>query len=154
MSTEIISNFYKAFQEHDAEKMISLYHPDVVFNDPIFTNLNQKEVQNMWKMLIERSKGNLKIEFHSIEGNHESATCIWEAHYPFSKSGRMVHNVIRSKMEFKDGLIVKHTDEFNFWRWSQMALGTSGLLLGWTSIVKNKVQNTARKSLDNYMANL
>jgi len=153
MSTETITKFYTAFQEQDAEKMASLYHPDVVFNDPVFVNLNQKEVQNMWNMLISRSKGNLKVEFHSVQGDENQATCTWEAKYPFSKSGRMVHNVIQSSMEFKDGLIIRHTDNFNFWRWSRMALGSTGLLLGWTPYVRNKVRKTARKSLEEYQSN-
>jgi len=152
MNDQTITDFYTAFQEQDAEKMAGFYHPDVVFNDPVFLNLNQKEVQNMWKMLIERSKGNLKIEFHSVQGNENTASCIWEAKYPFSQSGRQVHNIIHSSMEFKDGLIIKHNDNFNFWRWSRMALGTSGVLLGWTPLVRKKVQTTARESLNDYMS--
>lgn len=151
MSQETITRFYDAFQQHDAETMGALYHPEATFSDPVFQRLNQQEVQAMWAMLMERSGGDLTVEFHSVEGDDVQASCTWEAHYHFSASGRKVHNIIRATMKFKDGLIVEHTDDFNFWRWSRMALGTTGILLGWSPIVKNKVRNTARKSLEKYM---
>ena len=151
MSKETMQRFYEAFQQHDAAAMGSLYHPEVQFNDPVFQNLNQAETQAMWSMLMERSAGNLTIDFHSLAGDHEMAQCTWEAQYPFSKTGREVHNIIHATMKFKDGLIVEHTDDFNFWRWSKMALGTSGALLGWTPIVKNKVRKMAMSSLRSYL---
>lgn len=151
MSKVTMSQFYEAFQKHDADSMAKLYHMDVIFNDPAFTNLSNEEVTNMWKMLIERSKGELEIEFHSIMGDEKMAQCTWEARYKFSKTKNDVHNIIHSTMEFQDGLIIKHTDNFNFWRWSSMALGTPGKLLGWTPFLKGKVQKMAMKSLKDYM---
>ena len=151
MSKEIIENFYKAFQELDAEKMGSYYHDSATFNDPAFQNLDAQQVRAMWKMLIERSKGNLKIDFHSLIADDVFGECIWEAQYPFSKTGNQVHNVIHASMKFKDGFIIEHNDHFNFWRWSSMALGTPGRLLGWTPFLKAKVRRTAMKSLQDYM---
>lgn len=152
MSKELISTFYEAFKNGDGQTMASMYHEDAQFSDAAFKNLNAKEAGAMWNMLIERAKGDLKIEFHSVEEGDDSATCVWEARYPFSKTGRRVHNIIRSEMKFKDGKIIDHKDHFDFWKWSRMALGTSGLLLGWTPIIKNKVQTMARKGLTDYMS--
>lgn len=151
MSKQTLEKFYTAFQSHDATKMGECYHTDVVFNDPAFQNLNYDEVRAMWAMLIKRSNGNLEIKFDSVVGDDQMAQCIWEANYEFSKTGNPVHNIIHATMEFKDGLIVKHTDQFDFWRWSKMALGLPGTLLGWTPILKNKVRKMARISLDKYM---
>ncbi|WP_421763041.1 nuclear transport factor 2 family protein [Ekhidna sp.] len=151
MSRSTLEKFYSAFQSQDASKMAECYHPDVVFNDPVFKNLNHREVTGMWEMLIDRSKGKLEIDFHSIVGDDELANCIWEAEYEFSKTGNSVHNIIHSTMEFKDGLIIKHTDDFNFWRWSKMALGLTGTLLGWSPMLKNKVRKMAIASLDKYL---
>lgn len=151
MSKATLEKFYKAFQNHDAAKMAECYHEDVIFNDPVFKNLNHKEVTSMWEMLIKRSKGNLEIDFHSVMGDEELAQCIWEADYEFSKTGNPVHNIIHASMEFKDGLIIKHTDEFDFWRWSKMALGLTGILLGWSPMIRKKVQKVARMSLDKYL---
>lgn len=151
MSKHTLQKFYTAFQEHDAKRMAECYHKDVVFNDPAFQNLKYDEVTAMWAMLIERSNGNLEISFDSIVSDNQMAQCIWEADYEFSKTGNTVHNVIHATMEFKDDLIIKHTDEFNFWRWSRMALGMPGTLLGWTPFLKNKVRKMARTSLDKYL---
>lgn len=151
MSKEILTKFYEAFKNHDAATMSALYHPDAHFSDPVFPDLNQKEVQAMWNMLIQRSEGNLDVDFHSIAGDNQMAQCTWEAQYQFSKTKRDVHNIIHATMEFKDGLIIKHIDEFNLWRWSKMALGTSGALLGWTPLVKNKIRKMAAKSLEDYL---
>ena len=152
MSKPTIQKFYDAFQSHDALTMSSFYHPKATFSDPIFQNLNQKEVQGMWEMLIERSDGQLEIDFHSLVGNDQLARGTWEAKYQFSKTKRDVHNIIYTTMEFKDGLIIKHTDDFNFWRWSIMALGISGSLLGWTPILKRKVRKMAMASLQSYLS--
>lgn len=151
MSKETIQTFYQSFQNHDPKGMIECYHEKVIFNDPVFRNLDCTETGAMWSMLIERADGNLKINFHDILADDSFGQCTWEAIYPFSKTGNEVHNVIHASMEFEDGLIIKHTDFFNFWRWSRMALGTPGTLLGWTPILKNKVRQMASKSLKNYL---
>ena len=152
MSQEIISQFYSAFEKHDVEGMNGLYHEKVIFNDHGFKNLNHQEVTSMWAMLLERSKGELKVEHHSVLGDEKLAQCTWEATYNFSKTNRPVHNIIHATMEFEEGKIIKHTDDFNFWRWSSMALGLPGKLLGWSSFLKHKVQKMARQSLDHYMS--
>lgn len=151
MSKQTLETFYNAFKEGDADKMASCYHDQAVFSDPAFPNLNAAQVKAMWAMLIERAKGNLAIDFHSVIADEHVGQCTWEATYPFSKTGNKVHNIIHATMEFKEGLIIKHTDEFNFWRWSSMALGTPGKILGWTPFLRNKVSKTAMKSLDDYM---
>ena len=51
---------------------------------------------------------------------------------------------------FQDGKIIRHRDRFDFWRWSRMALGPAGLILGWSPMLKNKVRRQAAKSLARY----
>ena len=69
------------------------------------------------------------------------------ARYTFSATGRKVLNRIDASFEFRDGLIVRHIDRFDFWRWSRQALGTPGLLLGWTGFLRGKVRAKAAASL-------
>ena len=147
----LITTFYTAFQNHDPETMASCYHKDIVFNDPAFENLKGEEAGNMWRMLIERSKGKLDITFRDIEANEKTGKAHWEAKYIFSQTKRKVHNIIDAEFEFKDGKIIRHTDHFNFRKWSAQALGMPGLLLGWTPFLKNKVKAQARLSLNKYM---
>ena len=54
-------------------------------------------------------------------------------------------------MTFEDDLIILHEDKFDFWKWSKMALGTTGLLLGWSPYLKDIVRNQARSSLMSYI---
>ncbi len=147
----VIDKFYQAFQQRDWKIMQACYHPEVTFSDPAFPDLNYQEVKAMWHMLCENAQ-DFSLEYSDIRQTGNKATCRWEARYTFSRSGRKVHNLIQAQVEFKDGLIARHHDVFNFWRWSQMALGFSGLLLGWSSFLKRKVQSMARKSLLKFMS--
>lgn len=142
----LIRKFYTAFQQKDFLTMQSLYHPEATFSDPVFNNLNSAEVKAMWQMLLTSSK-DLRVEFSEVT----DVGARWDAWYAFSRSGRPVHNIVRSSFTFREGLIFTQTDDFNFWRWSRQALGMSGTLLGWSSVVKNKVRATARKSLDKFV---
>jgi ketosteroid isomerase-like protein len=147
---QLITDFYKAFQRRDFKTMQLAYGDDATFSDPVFSGLSATEVRGMWEMLI-TSATDLKIEFSEVTANDQSGSCLWQARYTFTMTGKPVHNIIRAKFEFRDGKIYKHLDRFDFWRWSKMALGISGLLLGWTPLIKNKVQKTARKRLDKFL---
>lgn len=146
---DVIRKFYSAFKQKDFLTMQSCYHADATFSDPVFQNLDSREVKAMWQMLLTASK-DLRVEFNFIKANDSHGSAHWEAWYSFSKTKRNVHNIIEAKFEFRDGLIFRHKDHFNFWRWSRQALGNSGLFLGWSSVVKNEVRAAARKSLDRF----
>jgi ketosteroid isomerase-like protein len=145
-----IIKFYTAFANADATQMCECYHSNVQFRDPAFGLLKGNEVCLMWKMLIERSNGNLKIEFSEVEANEFVGSARWIASYRFSKTNRKVVNTIAAKFYFQDGLIIKHIDDFDIWKWSKQALGIKGLLLGWTGFMQKKIQKQARGSLKTY----
>jgi ketosteroid isomerase-like protein len=146
----LIRQFYSAFQRRDYVTMQSLYHPDAVFSDPVFPDLPGKEVKAMWEMLLTSAK-DLKVEFNEVSADQYTGRCNWDAWYTFSKTGRPVHNQIKAQFEFRDNLIYRHTDTFDLWKWSRQALGLSGLLLGWSPIVRGKVRSLARKNLMNFI---
>lgn len=147
---EIITLFYQSFARHDAETMASLYHDEVEFTDPAFGTLNGEEARNMWRMLIERGKDSLVINFTDVIASEASGSAKWTADYLFSTTGRQVHNEITAKFEFRQGKIIRHADSFSFWKWSRQALGLPGLLLGWTPFLKNKVRAQAIKGLKKF----
>lgn len=149
---QIIRKFYESFAANNAEEMISCYNDEIEFSDPAFGLLKGDEAKNMWKMLIERAKGNLKINFSNVSANEKTGSADWTADYLFSKSNRKVHNEIHAEFEFKDGKIFRHTDTFDIWKWSKQALGISGFLLGWSSFMQNKIRQNARESLYEYIA--
>jgi ketosteroid isomerase-like protein len=148
--SQLITDFYTAFQRRDADAMAACYHPDVEFTDEAFPGLRHARVTSMWKMLIERGK-DLELTFRDVQADDRTGRAHWDANYTFSTTGRKVLNRIDAEFEFRDGKIVRHRDRFDFWTWSRQALGPTGLLLGWTPFLKNKVQATARASLDKYM---
>lgn len=146
----LIRTFYESFARADAEGMVRCYAPNVIFTDPAFGELHGDEVKAMWRMLIENSKGQLSLTFDNVQANEKTGSANWVAHYSFGQTGRKVVNRIAARFEFEDGLIVRHTDQFDLWKWSRQALGLPGYLLGWTPFMKNKIQQRARRQLAKY----
>lgn len=147
---KLIETFYTSFQKLDAGAMVRCYHPGIRFSDPVFPLLSGAEVGKMWKMLCSQAK-NFQLTFADIQANEHTGKAHWEARYDFSATGRRVHNRIEAAFEFQDGKIIKHTDTFDFWKWSSMALGPVGLLLGWTPLLRKKVQKQAGERLARFM---
>lgn len=150
-NSKVIHNFYNAFVKGKADEMVSYYHTDVIFEDPVFGVLKGEEAKAMWKMLLNRSKGNLKVTFSDVKVVRNSGEAKWEAVYPFGPDKRMVHNKIKAEFEFKDGKIIRHTDKFDLWKWSRMALGIKGTLLGWSPLVQNKIKNQSKALLTKFL---
>ena len=148
---QLIDTFYEAFARRDGPAMADCYHADAEFSDPVFVGLEGPEVGGMWKMLCERAK-DLKIEHSGVWAEDERGGARWEAWYTFSATGRSVHNRIEATFTFRDGKILRHQDDFSFWRWSRQALGAPGLLLGWSPMIIGKVRTQARKGLKQYLA--
>ena len=150
---ELITKFYSSFAEGNADEMISCYNDAVEFSDPAFGLLKGEDAKNMWRMLIERSKGNLKIEFKNVSANDEKGSADWTAQYLFTKTGRNVYNMIHAEFEFHDGKIIRHRDNFDIWKWSKQALGIPGILFGWSSFMQNKIRQNALESLKQFTKN-
>ena len=144
----VIENFYRAFENLDAEGMVACYHNNVIFEDPAFGILHGDKAKNMWRMLCASQKGkDFYVATSNISFENKIGKAHWEAKYTFGKTGRKVHNKIDAEFEFKDGKIIKHKDSFNLYKWSQQALGFNGYLLGWTSFFKNKLQTKTNNLL-------
>ncbi len=150
-NSALINKFYTAFSQSNFKEMASCYHQNIQFEDPAFGVLHGESASKMWQMLIERSKGNINITFSDVVTDELSGSAKWIATYNFSQTNRKVVNKIHAKFEFQDDLIIKHTDYFDLYNWSKQALGMKGFLLGWTDFMKNKIRETAQKSLEIYM---
>jgi len=136
---QVIERFYGGFAAGDGDQMASCYHADVHFHDPVFQDLNGPDVMKMWRTLLTRSS-DLAITLGEHQATETDGTAHWTAVYTFATTGRPVTNEIDATFKFRDGLIVDHVDDFDFWKWSRQALGAPGLLLGWSPIVRNKVR--------------
>lgn len=149
-NTELLKKFYEAFKCKDFKTMGECYHSDIVFNDPAFGTLKGQRASEMWEMLCISGK-DLKMDYSGIESNGNIGKAHWEAYYTFTATKRKIHNVIDATFEFKDGKIIKHTDSFDFKRWSQQAFGILGYIIGGTSFLQNKFNKQANVLLDNYI---
>ncbi|MFN4149577.1 MAG: nuclear transport factor 2 family protein [Candidatus Sericytochromatia bacterium] len=146
-----ITEFYEAFKNHDSNKMISLYHDEIEFEDPAFGKLKGIRAKAMWQMLVERGKDTLKVSFDNVKANDNYGTAEWKADYLFSTTNRMVHNEIKANFEFKNGKIFRHKDDFDLWKWSSQALGFLGSTLGFTPFFKSKFNEESNKLLTEYI---
>jgi ketosteroid isomerase-like protein len=146
----LIENFYEAFARRDAAAMATAYAPDAHFTDPVFA-LTGAQVPAMWAMLCARAK-DLRIVWRDVRADAHAGAAHWDADYTFSATGRPVHNIIDAAFTFRDGRIATHVDSFDLWRWSRMALGVKGALLGWTPFVRNAIRAQAQRGLDAWMA--
>ena len=153
MSRATVERLYAAFARLDGAAMAACYAPAAIFDDEVFSLRGRAQVGAMWAMLCDAARGVgsrvWKLEVRDIT----ERSAHWEATYRFSASGRMVHNIIEAEFEFDaEGLISRHRDRFDFWRWTRQALGLPGLLLGWTPMLRAKVRAQAAKGLARFMA--
>jgi hypothetical protein len=81
----------------------------------------------------------------TLRSAHEST-----ARYTFTPTKRVVVNRVHTEMVVAAGKIVQQVDNFSFWRWSGQALGWKGWLLGYTPLVRDKVQRQAARSLTEF----
>lgn len=153
MSKATIERFYAAFARLDGQAMQACYAEGARFEDEAFKLQGPREIGGMWRMLCEATKAKGMAHWKLETRDITDSSAHWEAHYLFSATGRLVHNRIDASFRFDpQGLITDHRDRFDFWAWSRQALGTPGLLLGWSPFLRNKVQAQAAANLKRFLA--
>ncbi len=145
-NAKLLHEFYEAFAERDGEAMGAAYRDDAFFSDPVFPDLDADGVRAMWAMLTTIGE-DLKIEFSNVRADAHNGQARWEAWYTFGATGRKVHNIIDATFTFRDGRILRHTDDFDFWRWSRYALGPVGVVMGWNPLLQGRVRHMAGQQL-------
>ena len=149
----LVREFYARFAARDAEGMAACYHPDIAFSDPVFPMLRGAEAGDMWRMLLSRA-ADLEVTLDEASGDADGAIVRWTARYTFGRTGRPVVNRVRGMFAFRDGKIVRHYDNFSFWRWAGQALGPVGKAFGWFALLKWKVRRDASLALDRFRSGL
>jgi len=142
----LIGCFYDALGRRDAAAMIACYAPDATFSDPAFPALDAAGAAAMWRMLCARGK-DLAVVASDIEADASDGRAHWVATYTYAATGRRVENRIDATFAFRDGLIVRHEDRFDFWRWLWQALGVKGALVGLLPPVQRAVRAQAARAL-------
>ena len=152
MSKATIEQFYKAFASLDSKTMAECYALDATFEDEIFQLRGRTHVGGMWAMLCAAVKKSGRTDWKLEVRDISERSAHWEPTYRFSATGRIVHNVIDAEFEFdSQGLIKRHRDRFDFYRWARQALGLRGVLFGWTDWLRRKVQRQANRSLATHL---
>ncbi len=128
--------------------MLECYHKDIVFKDAVFGKLEGDRAFKMWEMLLSQKKQDTIINFSNIETTAESGKANWVAEYLYGDKKRKVVNKVSADFKFKDGKIIQHFETFDLWSWTKQAMGLPGYLLGWTSFMRNKIQQTTNNRLD------
>ena len=100
----------------------------------------------MWRMLCARGK-DLHVIASGIEADDAVGHAHWVATYSYSATGRRVENRIDAAFAFRDGLIARHDDRFDLWRWARQALGAPGWALGWAPPMQRAIRTQAAKAL-------
>ncbi|MBN9426274.1 MAG: nuclear transport factor 2 family protein [Burkholderiales bacterium] len=153
MSESVIRGFYEAFARLDGAAMAASYHPQVSFSDPVFPDLRGAQVGSMWRMLsaAAAASNQFKLDYRILMCDERKAMVRWQADYRYA-GNRKVRNSVLSTLTIWDDAIVRHVDEFPFWRWSRQALGTTGWLCGWAPPYQRAVQRAAQRRLELFMA--
>lgn len=142
----LIARLYAALARRDAAAMAACYAPDATFSDPVFPSLDAAGVAAMWRMLCARGK-DLRVVASGIEANDAAGRAHWDATYSYSATGRTIENRIDAAFVFRAGLIVRHDDRFDLWRWARQALGAPGWLLGWAPPMQRAIRAKAVDAL-------
>lgn len=154
---ETIENLYAAFARLDADGMAACYASEARFDDEVFSLRGRQEVAGMWRMLCQaaRSQGEdqWKLQWRDVQASGGKGSAHWDADYRFSATGRPVHNSVDSQFVFDaQGRILEQRDRFDFWHWSRQALGTPGVLLGWSPMLRKSVRQRADNNLRGFLA--
>ena len=147
----VVEQLYAAFGRRDHRAMAACYAPAAGFSDPVFQELSGARIGVMWRMLCERAT-DLRVECGPVQVEGNAARVEWQAWYTYSATARQVHNRILATFALDQDLIRRHDDVFDFYRWARQALGTPGLLFGWTPLLRRVVRRRAARSLDAFAA--
>lgn len=145
----LIGAFFDALGRGDLATVEQCYHPEVSFGDPIFQEIEGRDrVMRMWRVQ-HRMRTELHLAYRDLWADDHSGTARWSVDYVVAGTGRRVTDRIESLFRFDDGLIVRHHDDFDFRRWSKMALGKPhGLLFGWTPSWRQSIRDRAARQLE------
>ncbi|WP_246266784.1 nuclear transport factor 2 family protein [Nonomuraea typhae] len=145
----LVRAFFEALARRDLAVMERCYHPDVSFGDPVFQEIEGRDrVMAMWRLRLGVRDG-LHADFGDVAADEHTGTARWTARYAFGRTGRRVVDEIDSLFRFEDDLIVRHHDDYDFRRWSKMALGKpAGVLFGWTPMFRKTIRDRAHQALD------
>lgn len=139
-----LTRFYDALARRDGETMAAMYAANARFEDPVF-RLSGADIGKMWLGLMRRAR-EFSVAYTIAQAGRGWGTVECTARYLYG-GRRPVTNVIVGDLKLENGLIVEHTDRFDFPRWAAQALGLPGRLLGRFAFFRRVVSRKAARGL-------
>jgi hypothetical protein len=121
-NVELLNILYKGLWSKDHVAIAECYQQDATFTDISFSLCGKNKIHAMWHMICETD---LRLSYRVENADPRNGSVRWVVNYTFNDNGteRKVRNELRSSFEFKDGLIIKHTEVCDARQWAMQALG-------------------------------
>jgi hypothetical protein len=148
-NARLLEKFFEALQKEKHLTIADCYHQDATFTDIAFDLHGKKQIHAMWHMICDTD---LRLSYNVENADARNGSARWVADYTFKDNGteRKVHNELRSSFEFKDGLIIKHTDDCDARKWAMQALGPVKGIAAW--LVPTLRQKKAKEKLEGFIS--
>lgn len=150
--TDIPEKLYRALNDRDYKAMWKLYSPKATYSDPAYGQLRGAEIKAMWHQLCSRNT-DLEAEVLEVDNiDDRTISYTWKAYYTHAMYNGEIENVIEGEIMLDEkGHIISQHETYSLWKWFSMALGIAGKLLGWRRSMKDNLQRSVRKSLNDFM---
>lgn len=149
-NARLLQRFFESVQAHDHPATAACYHPSATFEDIAFYLKENKRIHAMWHMI---SLSDLELSYEIEDADDLRGTARWQACYTFESTdedrNRKVHNELKSRFTFKDGLISQQVDDSNAWNWSMQALGPVNGFVAW--LIPAVRRGKAMEKLDKFI---
>jgi ketosteroid isomerase-like protein len=153
-NADLLHRLFTALDHHDHRTMASCYHPEATFRDIAFDLRGRPQIHSMWHMIC---KGDIRATFKVAHASDQEGRVRLVDTYTFGaskappKRGRPVRNVVDSRFQFQDGLIIEQLDFCDARAWAKAALGGPiGFLAGRIRFLRSRA---AGKKLEGFVAN-
>lgn len=138
---QLLTKLFQCLNDHDHNGMADCYHDDATFRDDAFTLNGKRQIHAMWDMACSDNKTGVKSEIavrvKELSANDSTGKAVVIDDYTFRVTGWKVHNPIVSTFEFRDGKIIKQTDDCDAASWASQAFGGfKGFVAGHISFIR------------------
>lgn len=123
----LLTTLFECLNAHDHNGIAECYHESANFRDIAFTLSGKRQIHAMWDMICsddeKGTKSDIAAIVHELSANDASGRAVISETYTFRETGRTVQNRIVSVFEFRDGKIVRQTDDCDAASWASQAFG-------------------------------
>lgn len=140
-NAQLLTTLFQCLNTHDHQGMADCYHDHATFRDIAFTLNGKRQIHAMWDMACSVNKAGVKSDIvenvQELTANDSTGHVVVIDDYTFRDTMRKVHNKITSTIEFRDGKIIKQTDDCDPVCWARQAIGgIRGFLAGRVSFIR------------------